>query len=143
MRMIVVSMPRCLQHFPERLSLPQELDAPAGDRELPLAYRNRAAGTLGPRCGQVRHHRFRIAVDEIENAVATWIQTGDERGPCHGTLRRDCGFQWGETAGRGKAREIREPALVDERSREVVIQTVEAQDDDPFACGGGSPAATR
>ena len=46
-----------------------------------------------------------------------------------------------EAAGRGKPREVREPALVDERSREVVIQAVEAEDDDPLAAGSGSPAA--
>ena len=43
MRMIVVSMPCSLEHLPERLPAPQQLDAAARQRELPLAERRSIA----------------------------------------------------------------------------------------------------
>ena len=72
-------------------------------------------------------------MDEVEDAVAAWIEAGNERRPGHGTLRGMDVPNGAKPPDDSEPREIREPALFDERSCEVVVQAVEAEDDDTFA----------
>jgi hypothetical protein len=75
-------------------------------------------------------------VDEVEDAVAARIQPGDERRPRDGALRWDAGAKRREAAGLGEARQARQAARVDHLARQLVVQAVEAEDDDLAAEGG-------
>ena len=99
MRTIVVSMPCCSSTLPERLGPSLSSSTrPAVERELPFAERDEATRRLRPRRRQIRRHRLRIAVDEVEDAVAAGIEAGDERRPGHRALRRDRRAERGEAA---------------------------------------------
>ena len=130
MRMIVVSMPRVLEHVPERLPLAQQLDAcrpTAGAASRPTVKVR--AGRFGPRRRQIRRHRLRVAMDEVEDAVAARVEAGDEGGPGHRALRRDRRAERREAARGGQLREIRQPAAVDQVRVRLVVEAVEAEHD--------------
>ncbi len=58
-----------LEQLPERLALAQQLHRAARQRQLPASEPDRACRALRLRRRQVRRHRLRIAMDEVEDAV--------------------------------------------------------------------------
>ena len=130
-----------LERLPERLALAQRLVAAAGEREPPLAELQREAFFAGLGIGGERHHGRRIAVDEVEDAVAAGVHAGDEVRPRHRALRRHRGLERRELTGPLHARHVGQPALVDQVACEPVVEAVEAEHDD--APVGRSVTATR
>ena len=101
--------------------------AVSGSCHLPSEMKWRGGSVLVGR--QVRRHRLRVAVDEVEDAVAARVEAGDERGPGHRALRRDRGAERGEAASCGDLREMRHPAPGHQVARQVEIQPVEPEHD--------------
>ena len=130
------------QHFPERRAVPELLVVPAGERKLPGPHLQEAAagGRRGGR--RVRDHRLRVPVQEVEDAVPARVHARDEARPGDRAVRRDRRLQPREAAHRLEAREVRQPALVDQLPRQRVVQAVEAEHDDLRPLGrADAPAA--
>ena len=86
------------EHLPKRTARAQAPDTAAGqgNQVRPNRQRTRRLSGFGHR-GH-RHTRSRVAMDEIEDAVAAGIHPGDDTGPRHRALRRDRGGQAAERA---------------------------------------------
>ena len=97
MRTIVVSMPCASSTLPEGFGPScSSSTRPAVERHLPSSQRTKWLGGSVRVVDRIRRHRLRVAVDEVEDAVAAGVEAGDERRPCHGALRRDRGAERGE-----------------------------------------------
>ena len=110
-RMIVVRTPCCSSASQNGWPSRNRVDASACERQLPAADREVVRRRLRPCRRQIRNHRCRVAMDEIEDPVSAGIQSGDDAGPGDRTLRWDRRAERRERAGRRDSGEVRHAAL--------------------------------
>ena len=131
MRMIVVCDAARLEHLPERLPVPQQLDAAARQRKLPVAERR----CVRPRSRSATSRGYGIIV-----FGSRWMKS---KMPCSPGSRpvmnvdQATGLCGGidvpsgaKPPRRGQPREMRQPALRRSVARQLVVEAVEAEDDD-------------
>jgi len=121
------------QHLPEGRAVPQQLHFAAGQGELVLADLENPAGVLGTAGREIGQHGLRVAVDEIEDAVPSGVHAGDEVGPGHRALWRHRSLELREASGFSQAGEIGHAPCRHQALRQLVVQAIEAQDDDLLA----------
>src|ERR1700682_876107 len=85
-------------------------------------------GAFHSRGGEIKLKGFRIAVDEIKDAVPAGIHARNQVRPCHRALRRDAGRQTPERSLLGQPGEVRHLALRHELSEQVWVEPVNTED---------------
>src|SRR4051812_1667496 len=96
------------KNLPKSPATPELADAAAGQGDLISANGERPSWPLDLSHRRERLHGSRIAVHEIEDAMAAGIHPGNEGGPGNRALRRDGGGQPVKGAGLCQEREIRQ-----------------------------------
>ncbi len=80
--------------------------------------------------GEERHVGFRVADDEVGDAMTSGIQTGNETAPGNRTEGRHGGTEARKNAGFGEFLEVWCAAGVNEGLNHLRVQTVKTEDDD-------------
>src|SRR6202171_5148312 len=86
-------------------------------------------GAFHSRGGEIKLKGFRIAVDEIKDAVPAGIHARNQVRPCHRALWRNAGRQTPERSLLGQPGEVRHLALRHELREQVRVEPVDAEDD--------------
>src|SRR5882762_4833721 len=116
--------------------MPQKQHLLLREGNYPAAQPQVVLGRLYLRSREVRGQGGRITMDEIEDAVTSWVHSGNQIAPGDRALWVDGILQWYKTAARGKRGKVGHFPSVHETLQQLWIHTVDTQNEELlFLCG--------
>ena len=126
-----------VENLPEGGAVAQLLGRAAAEGNDPLANLEAVLRAFDLRGGKIKLKSFRVAVDEIEDAMATGIHARDQVRPGYGALRRDTGSEAPERAFGCEAGKVRHLAIGHKFREQVRVKAVDAENDHLLRTRGG------